>query len=328
MGDVDELNSHIGVLLCGRHAHRRTRVAGGGAAPAVQPGGSCPSPSALSCLGLKPCWRWTKRWPPTTRNCPSCGNSYCRPAARAAAQAHVRCRTVARRRAERAVVAGHGRGTEGTRRQYLNRLERPAVCAGARAQPHERWRRRVLEERADGGAAGAAGPPPAAQARRRSSALISSFMARVITAKRHELQRVVPQPVADAHRQHHHETGANVGVLVQQARRPSRVSRPQSTGVGRCTTADRGESRRACPARRECCLSPSVTVMGSVRLHRDCFTVTSPSTPVPGNGSCRHRPLDELHALRDHRGCTYDRTMAAWGPGPAGMPVGAGPVPP
>jgi cob(I)alamin adenosyltransferase len=37
MGDVDELNSHIGLLLC-EPCPRRARAADRGAAPAVQPG--------------------------------------------------------------------------------------------------------------------------------------------------------------------------------------------------------------------------------------------------------------------------------------------------
>jgi hypothetical protein len=75
---------------------------------------------------------------------------------RAASLAHV-CRTVARR-AERAVVA-LGAPPNSTMRiaPVPQPAQRPAVRARARAQPHERRRRRLLEERAHGARGGGRG---------------------------------------------------------------------------------------------------------------------------------------------------------------------------
>ena len=121
MGDVDELNSHIGLLLCEAAAPTACANCWWRSSTSCSTwAASCRSP-ASSCSSPKPCWRWTKRWRTTTRQLPRLQEFILPAGNRAASQAHV-CRTVARR-AERAVVALGGAETlRETPRQYLNRL--------------------------------------------------------------------------------------------------------------------------------------------------------------------------------------------------------------
>ena len=121
MGDVDELNSHIGLLLCEDLPRRCARAAGGDPAPAVQPRRRAVDSGLRAAQGRSGGWRSTRRWPSTTRTLPKLQEFILPAGNRAAAQAHV-CRTVARR-AERAVVAlGQAETVNETPRQYLNRL--------------------------------------------------------------------------------------------------------------------------------------------------------------------------------------------------------------
>jgi cob(I)alamin adenosyltransferase len=120
MGDVDELNSHIGLLLCEtlppevrellvEIQHQLFNLGG----ELSIPGFELLQPAAL--LGLDEALaQHNERLPRLAEFILPAGN-------RAASQAHV-CRTVARR-AERAVVAlGRGEMLREAPRQYLNRL--------------------------------------------------------------------------------------------------------------------------------------------------------------------------------------------------------------
>ena len=78
MGDVDELNSHIGLLLCEQMPDGVARAAGGDPAPAVQPGRRAVDPRLRAAQGAMRCWRWTRRWRTTTPSCPSWRSSSCR----------------------------------------------------------------------------------------------------------------------------------------------------------------------------------------------------------------------------------------------------------
>ena len=147
MGDVDELNSHIGVLLCEdlpadvRHLlveiqHQLFNLGG----ELSIPGFELLKPEAVLALD-EALATHNEALPRLQEFILPAGN-------RAASLAHV-CRTVARR-AERAVVALDKADTEGHTAPVPQPPERPDVRARAGAQPHERWRRRVLEERAHG----------------------------------------------------------------------------------------------------------------------------------------------------------------------------------
>ncbi len=121
MGDVDELNSHIGLLLCEPLPEDVRTLLGDVQHQLFDLGGELSIPGfellkegALAQLDAAPGALQRHAAAPA-------GNSFCPPARRAAAQAHV-CRTVARR-AERAVVAlGEAEGLRPAPRQYLNRL--------------------------------------------------------------------------------------------------------------------------------------------------------------------------------------------------------------
>ena len=120
MGDVDELNSHIGLLLCDdmpasvRHLlvevqHQLFNLGG----ELSIPGFELLKPAALLALD-EALEHYNAGLPKLQEFILPAGN-------RAASQAHV-CRTVARR-AERAVVAlGAAESVKDTPRQYLNRL--------------------------------------------------------------------------------------------------------------------------------------------------------------------------------------------------------------
>jgi cob(I)alamin adenosyltransferase len=120
MGDVDELNSHIGVLLCEEMPdnvrvllveiqHQLFNLGG----ELSIPGFELLKPEALLALD-EALANHNDELPKLQEFILPAGN-------RAAAQAHV-CRTVARR-AERAVVAlGRAEGLRDAPRQYLNRL--------------------------------------------------------------------------------------------------------------------------------------------------------------------------------------------------------------
>ena len=120
MGDVDELNSHIGVLLCEDMAeavrallievqHQLFNLGG----ELSIPGFELLKPEAVIALD--------KALEPYTANLPRLQEFILPAGSRAAAQAHV-CRTVARR-AERAVVALDAAETlNPSPRHYLNRL--------------------------------------------------------------------------------------------------------------------------------------------------------------------------------------------------------------
>ena len=146
MGDVDELNSHIGLLLCEQMPdgvrdllveiqHQLFNLGGELSIPGFE------LLKAEAVLALDEALaHYNAQLPKLEEFILPAGN-------RAASQAHV-CRTVARR-AERAVVAlGAAEAAAGNAAALPQPLERPDVRAGARAQPHERRRRRVLEERA------------------------------------------------------------------------------------------------------------------------------------------------------------------------------------
>jgi len=120
MGDVDELNSHLGVLLCEDMPPRCAACWSKSSTSFSTWAASCRSPG-LSCSSTKPCWRWTRLWLSTTPRCHVWRSSFFRPVPALLSLAHV-CRTVARR-AERAVVAlGNEEALKDTPRQYLNRL--------------------------------------------------------------------------------------------------------------------------------------------------------------------------------------------------------------
>jgi cob(I)alamin adenosyltransferase len=120
MGDVDELNSHIGLLLCekvppdvrellGDIQHQLFNLGG----ELSIPGFELLKPEALAQLDAALA-HYNGQLPKLEEFILPAGN-------RAASQAHV-CRTVARR-AERAVVAlGKSEAVRETPRQYLNRL--------------------------------------------------------------------------------------------------------------------------------------------------------------------------------------------------------------
>ena len=148
MGDVDELNSHIGVLLCEPMPapvrellvdvqHQLFNLGG----ELSMPGYTLLKPEALLQLD--------NALAEHNAALPRLAEFILPAGTRAASLAHV-CRTVARR-AERAVVAlGAERGAQRRAAPVPQPAERPAVRAGARAQPRRRRRRRLLEERAHG----------------------------------------------------------------------------------------------------------------------------------------------------------------------------------
>lgn len=120
MGDVDELNSHIGLLLCEEMPAHVTQLLveiqhqlfnlGG---ELSIPGFELLKPEAVAALD-EALAHYNAQLPRLQEFILPAGN-------RAASQAHV-CRTVARR-AERAVVGlGHAEPLRDTPRQYLNRL--------------------------------------------------------------------------------------------------------------------------------------------------------------------------------------------------------------
>lgn len=120
MGDVDELNSHIGLLLCERLPddvrellvevqHQLFNLGG----ELSIPGFELLKAEALAALD--------EALATHNANLPKLEEFILPAGTRAASQAHV-CRTVARR-AERAVVAlGHAEAVKETPRRYLNRL--------------------------------------------------------------------------------------------------------------------------------------------------------------------------------------------------------------
>lgn len=79
MGDVDELNSHIGLLLCEGMPDAVRSLLVEIQQQLFNLGGNCPSPD-LNCSNPRPCWRWTRRWKTTTPTCRACRNSSCQQA--------------------------------------------------------------------------------------------------------------------------------------------------------------------------------------------------------------------------------------------------------
>ena len=122
MGDVDELNSHIGLLLCEQMPEGVARCAGGDPAPAVQPGRRAVDSRLRAAQGQTRCWRWTRRSP--HYNAPAAQAGGVHPARRATAP--LRRRTCAAPwRAVPSAPWWHWARTEALRetpRQYLNRL--------------------------------------------------------------------------------------------------------------------------------------------------------------------------------------------------------------
>ena len=120
MGDVDELNSNIGVLLCEPMPDEVRELAGGDPAPAVQPGRRAVIPG-FELLKPEAVLALDEALATYNEQLPRLQEFILPAGTRAAALAHV-CRTVARR-AERAVVAlGNEEALKETPRQYLNRL--------------------------------------------------------------------------------------------------------------------------------------------------------------------------------------------------------------
>lgn len=120
MGDVDELNSHIGLLLCDDMPERLRTLLGGIQHELFNLGGELSIPGFEL---LKPEAVQALDDALTEHNAalPKLQEFILPAGSRAASQAHV-CRTVARR-AERAVVAlGNEEALKDTPRQYLNRL--------------------------------------------------------------------------------------------------------------------------------------------------------------------------------------------------------------
>jgi cob(I)alamin adenosyltransferase len=77
MGDVDELNSHIGVLLCEQMPAEVRELLVDIQHQLFNLGGvSCRSPASI-CSKTMRCCNWTTRWRTTTPICPACKSSSC-----------------------------------------------------------------------------------------------------------------------------------------------------------------------------------------------------------------------------------------------------------
>ena len=119
MGDVDELNSHLGVLLAEPLPDDVRELLVDDPARAVQPRRRAVDPG-YSLLKDTPSRPSTRPWRTTTPRCRGWRSSSCRRGTRSAALAHV-ARAVARR-AERAVVTLARRAINEAPRLFLNRL--------------------------------------------------------------------------------------------------------------------------------------------------------------------------------------------------------------
>ena len=80
MGDVDELNSHIGLLLCEQLPDERARRCWWRSSTSCSTWAASCRSRASSCSRPRRWRRWTRRWRTTTRSCPSWRSSSCRPA--------------------------------------------------------------------------------------------------------------------------------------------------------------------------------------------------------------------------------------------------------
>ena len=148
MGDVDELNSHIGVLLCEPMPAPVRELLVDVQHQLFNLGGELSMPG-YTLLKADALLQLDNALAEHNAALPRLAEFILPAGTRAASLAHV-CRTVARR-AERAVVALGARPRPQRRAAPVPQPpERPAVRAGARAQPRRRRRRRLLEERAHG----------------------------------------------------------------------------------------------------------------------------------------------------------------------------------
>jgi len=82
MGDVDELNSHIGLLLCEKMPEDVRDLLVEVQHQLFNLGGelSIPGFELLKAEAVLVFWFWIRPWTHTTRSCPSWKSSFCRPA--------------------------------------------------------------------------------------------------------------------------------------------------------------------------------------------------------------------------------------------------------